>query len=190
MIWTLSAALMLALGCGESGTQKAAPSTPTKSETKAPSNQPDVTVSAKWKDGTNDANRGDKQGKVRLQGSIPAADGTMLYLYETEGRNLTLMDSAKVLGQAFDFGQVDVHRGFYQMATKDAKNNCQFIMNPDEANLNLSFRSKMMTSGKTAPQSAENKAWFTYETFARVNNNQIRNLRTHQQPQPGRRRHR
>ena len=184
MIWTLSAALMLALGCGESGTQKAAPSTPTKSETKAPSNQPDVTVSAKWKDGTNDANRGDKQGKVRLQGTIPAADGTMLYLYETEGRNLTLMDSAKVLGQAFDFGQVDVHRGFYQMATKDAKNNCQFIMNPDEANLNLSFRSKMMTSGKTAPQSAENKAWFTYETFARVNNNQIRNLRKQMKDSP------
>ena len=34
-----------------------------------------------------------------------------------------------------------------------------------------------MTSGKSAPASAENRAWFTYENFSRVNNNQIRNLR-------------
>ena len=63
------------------------------------------------------------------------------------------------------------------MTSVDAKNNCQFIMNPDEADLNLVFRSKQMTSGKTAAASAENRAWFTYENFSRVNNNQIRNLR-------------
>ena len=43
--------------------------------------------------------------------------------------------------------------------------------------MNLVFRSKQMTSGKSAPASAENRAWFTYENFSRVNNNQIRNLR-------------
>ena len=50
-------------------------------------------------------------------------------------------------------------------------------MNPDEADLRLVFRSKQMTSGKSAPASAENKTWFTYENFSRVNNNQIRSLR-------------
>ena len=54
-------------------------------------------MSAKWKSGVTDANAGDKVGKVRLHGSMPAnSNGTKLYLYETEGRNLTLMDSTTV----------------------------------------------------------------------------------------------
>ncbi|MEC8114196.1 MAG: TlpA disulfide reductase family protein [Bacteroidota bacterium] len=182
MIWTLCTAALLAIGCGNSdapASSKAAK--PSASETtKTTQNataQPDVTVSPKWKSGVNDANAGDKKGKVHLHGSMPATDGTILYLYETEGRNLTLMDSAKVRNKAFDFGQVDVHRGFYQLAGSNAKNNCQFVMNPDEADLRLVFRSKQMASGKSAPASAENKTWFTYENFSRVNNNQIRSLR-------------
>ena len=153
MIWTLCTAALLTLGCGNAdapSSKKAdAPVAPAAKAAPAAA-QPDVTVSAKWKSGVTDANAGDKVGKVRLHGSMPAGNGTKLYLYETEGRNLTLMDSTTVQNQAFDFGQVEVHRGFYQMAGVDAKNNCQFIMNPDEADLNLVFRSKQMTSGKTA----------------------------------------
>ena len=182
MIWTLCTAAALMVGCGEAENAQAQASekvqaTEAAVQPAAPATQPDVTVSPKWKSGVSAANDGDKEGKVRLHGTMPAADGTVLYLYETEGRNLTLMDSAKVANSAFDFGKVDVHRGFYQLAGTDAKNNCQFVMNPDEADLNLVFRSKQMTSGKSAPQSAENKAWFTYESFSRVNNNQIRGLR-------------
>ena len=163
-------AAALAVGCGNAseGTSSSATSTPASSTPKASapaaSQQPDVTVSAKWKDGVTEANRGDKTGKVRLQGTVPAANGTVLYLYETEGRNLTLMDSAKVQNQAFDFGQVEVHRGFYQLATDNAKNNCQFVMNPDEPQVNLKFRSKQLTSSKTAEGSQENAAWFTYDS--------------------------
>ena len=179
MIWTLCTAALLTLGCGngDAPASKKATTKASTTEAPAPAAQPDVTVSAKWKSGVNEANDGDKVGKVRLHGSMPAANGTMLYLYETEGRNVTLMDSAKVMNQAFDFGRVEVHRGFYKLQGSDAKNNCQFVMNPDEADLNLVFRSKQMTSGKSAPASAENRAWFTYENFSRVNNNQIRNLR-------------
>ena len=82
--------------------------------------QPDVTVSAKWKSGVNDSNDGDKVGKVRLHGSMPAGNGTMLYLYETEGRNVTLMDSAKVMNQAFDFGGGSAPR-LLQTTGTDAK---------------------------------------------------------------------
>ena len=179
MIWTLCTAALLTLGCGngDAPASKKETTKATNTEAPAPAAQPDVTVSAKWKSGVNDANDGDKVGKVRLHGSMPAGNGTMLYLYETEGRNVTLMDSTKVMNQAFDFGRVEVHRGFYKLQGSDAKNNCQFVMNPDEADLNLVFRSKQMTSGKSAPASAENRAWFTYENFSRVNNNQIRNLR-------------
>ena len=98
MIWTLCMAAALAVGCGNAseGTTSSATSTPATSTAKASapaaSQQPDVTVSAKWKDGVTEANRGDKAGTVRLQGTMPAANGTVLYLYETEGRNLTLMD--------------------------------------------------------------------------------------------------
>ena len=179
MIWTLCTAAALAWGCGnaERPAENKAPKTTTAAPKDAPSSQPDVSVSARWKSGVTDKNAGDKKGNVRLHGSVPAANGTQLYLYETEGRNLTLMDSAEVQNQAFDFGAIEVHRGFYQMATKNAKNNCTFILNPDEADLMLKFRSKQLTSGKSAPQSAENRGWFTYENYARVNNNQIRSLR-------------
>ena len=181
MIWTLCTAAALSMGCGNAdapaSTKTANDKAATASETPTPAaGQPDVTVSAKWKSGVTEANDGDKVGKVRLHGSMPAGNGTVLYLYETEGRNLTLMDSTKVMNQAFDFGQVEVHRGFYQLAGTNAKNNCQFVMNPDESDLNLVFRSKMMTSGKSAPASAENRTWFTYENFSRANNNQIRGL--------------
>ena len=188
MIWTLCTALALAMGCGESqpaaSTSQDKATKPVAESTTAASAQPDVTVSPKWKDGVTEANKGDKTGMVRLHGSMPAANGTVLYLYETEARNVTLMDSTTVQNQAFDFGKVEVHRGFYQLAGADAKNNCQFIMNPDEPDLNLTFRSKMMTSGKSAPQSAENQAWFTYDSFSRVNNNQIRNLRKQMKDSP------
>lgn len=170
MIWTLCTSAVLILGCGNSEAPASQKSTSKAIKTPAPtstaSSQPDVTVSAKWKNGVNDANAGDKIGMVRLHGRMPATDGTKLYLYETEGRNLTLMDSATVQNQMFDFKKVEVHRGFYKLSGKDAKNNCQFVMNPDEADLNLVFRSKQMTSGKTAPASAENRTWFTYENFS------------------------
>jgi thiol-disulfide isomerase/thioredoxin len=181
MIWTLCTAALLALGCGQTESPAAktttAKATPAETQTATPAAQPDVTVSPKWKNGVNDANKGDKVGQVRLHGSMPTTDGSVLYLYETEGRNLTLMDSTTVQGQKFDFGRIEVHRGFYQMASSDAKNNCQFIMTPDEPDLNLVFRTKQLTSGKSAPQSTENKVWFTYENFSRVNNNQVRGLR-------------
>ena len=108
-------AASLAVGCGNAseGTSSSATSKPAtntaQASAPAATQQPDVTVSAKWKDGVTDANRGDKTGKVRLQGAVPAANGTGLFLYETEGRNLTLIDSTKVQNQAFDFGQVEVH---------------------------------------------------------------------------------
>ena len=105
MIWTLCTALVLAMGCGEpqptaSSQDKA--SKPVAEEAAAASAQPDVTVSPKWKDGVTEANKGDKTGMVRLHGSMPAANGTVLYLYETEARNVTLMDSTTVQNQAFD----------------------------------------------------------------------------------------
>ena len=182
MIWTLCTAAALSMGCGNADAPAARKTGESKAaiaseNTKPAADQPDVTVSAKWKSGVTDTNKGDKVGKVRLHGSMPAANGTVLYLYETEGRNLTLMDSTKIVNKSFDFGAVEVHRGFYQLAGSNAKNNCQFVMNPDESDLNLVFRSKTMTSGKSAPASTENKAWFTYENYSRANNNQIRGLR-------------
>ena len=179
MIWTLCTAILLSAGCEDSSKSSYTPPTGNQ-ETKATptpsSSSSEQKESNKWKSGVTTANDGDKIGMVRLHGSIPAVDGTMLYLYETEARNLNLMDSTRVQNKQFDFGRIEVHRGFYQLATSNAKNNCQFILNPDEADLNLTFRTNQLSS-KSAPQSAENRAWFTYDNFSRANNNQIRGLR-------------
>ena len=83
MIWTLCTAALLTLGCGngDAPASKKATAKASNNEAPAPTAQPDVTVSAKWKSGVNDSNDGDKVGKVRLHGSMPAGNGTMLYLY-------------------------------------------------------------------------------------------------------------
>lgn len=124
-------------------------------------------------DGIDDRNRGDKVGKVRFSGSIQSKSGK-LYLFETEGRNVAAIDSTTVVNGQFDFGEVEVGRGFYGIGFEPNKKTGDIIMNPDEPVLKIDFRNARLVGGGT--ESRENKGWFAYRGAEAANKNQIRQL--------------
>jgi thiol-disulfide isomerase/thioredoxin len=135
-------------------------------------------ISPRYKNGTNDQNKGDKTGIVRLHGNIAAASGSMMYLYETEARNIALLDSAKVVGGIFNFNNLEIGRGIYELVLNGKANNkTQIILNPDESDVDIDFKSSRLNGNKTAPSSIENTAWFKYITLENRNKNEIKNLR-------------
>ncbi len=135
-------------------------------------------ISPRYKNGTNDQNKGDKTGIVRLHGNIAVAPGSMVYIYETEARNKALLDSAEVEGGVFNFKNLEISRGVYELVLNGKANNkAQIILNPDENDVYLEFKSSRLTGNKTAPKSRENTAWFQYLKLENRNNSEIKNLR-------------
>jgi thiol-disulfide isomerase/thioredoxin len=124
-------------------------------------------------DGINAQNRGDKVGKVDFSGSVQGRNG-MLYLFETEGRNIAVLDSAKMTNGSFDFGKVEVGRGFYGLGFETGKKTADIILNPDEPELTIDFQNARMTGGRT--ESVENRGWFAYRGAEAANKNQVRQL--------------
>jgi peroxiredoxin len=126
-----------------------------------------------YTNGINDQNRGDKIGKVKFSGNIPNRNGT-LYLFETEGRNVAAIDSTTLVNGQFDFGQVEVGRGFYGLGFESKKKTGDIIMNPDEPVLNIKFQNARLIGGGT--DSRENQGWFAYRGAEAANKNQVRQL--------------
>ena len=130
-------------------------------------------VNPNYLNGINDQNRGDKLGKVALSGSVQGRNG-MLYLFETEGRNIAVLDSARLTNGRFDFGKVEVGRGFYGLGFETGKKTADIILNPDEPVVSIDFQNARMIGGRT--ESAENQGWFAYRGAEGANKNQIRQL--------------
>lgn len=123
--------------------------------------------------GIDDQNRGDKVGKVAFSGSIPNRNG-MLYLFETEGRNIAVKDSTRIDNGRFDFGRIEVGRGFYGLGYEPGKKTADVVLNPDEDVLNIDFQNARLVGGQT--DSRENRAWFAYRGAESANSNQVRQL--------------
>jgi len=123
--------------------------------------------------GIDDDNRGDKVGKVAFSGNIQSRNG-MLYLFETEGRNIAVIDSTGMVEGHFDFGEIEVGRGFYGLGFERAKKTAEIVMNPDESELRIDFQNSRLLGGRT--ESNENKAWFAYRGAEVANKNQVRQL--------------
>ncbi len=135
-------------------------------------------ISPRYKDGTNEQNKGDKSGIVRLHGNIIAAEGSIIYIYETEARNKALLDSTEIQGGMFDFKKIKANRGVYELVLgADANNKTQIILNPDESDVYIEFQSNKLSGTKLSNSSSENTAWFKYIKLENKNNKEIKNLR-------------
>ena len=152
---------------------QAAPSAPAPSDDASQQVSGGGTVNPNYLNGIDDANRGDKVGKVRFSGSIQNRSGK-LYLFETEGRNIAPIDSATLVNGQFDFGAVEVGRGFYGLGFDANKKTADIIMNPDEPVLKIDFQNARLIGGGT--ESRENRGWFAYRGAEGANKNQIRQL--------------
>ncbi|MFM1932974.1 MAG: hypothetical protein RL226_2277 [Bacteroidota bacterium] len=128
--------------------------------------------------GIDDKNKGDKVGPVHLFGNLPAGRiGSTIYLYESEGKNTTKIDSVKATELKYDFGTKNYGRGFYFIGDGDPNNMVAIILNPDEPQVHINFSSTRFDVGQTAIVSDENKAWFAYYAQDKQLQNQISNLR-------------
>ena len=74
-------------------------------------------ISVIFKDGTNDQNRGDKVGPVRVHGTMTSSTSGEVILYESEGRNSSEVARTKLVNRTFDFGELELGRGFFKSAT-------------------------------------------------------------------------
>ena len=188
MIWIASSLLFVLTSCGNSE----ATSKPVASKTTTQAAEVETqttTVSPKYKNGVNDHNKGDKVGKIRLHGSIPTKSDSYMFLYQTEARTKTLIDSTIIEGGVYNFKNVEVSRGFYELILNDKPNNsCSIILNPDESDVSINFSSSRIGVSKSAPSSKENKAWFTYQNAEKKNKNEIKNLRKGMKDSPYKRR--
>ena len=188
MIWIASSLLFLLNSCGDSSVSNE-PVTSKKIETVEVEQKQTDKVSPRYKNGINDQNKGDKTGNVRLHGSISAKSGSYMYLFQTEARTKTLIDSTEIQGGVYNFKKVEVSRGFYELQLNGAaKNACTIIINPDEVNIQIDFKSSRLNGARTPVNSNENKAWFAYQSKENKNNNEIKNLRKGMKDTPYRKR--
>lgn len=173
MTWIVSTLLIVLSACNDSApapTSSKISQTETVSSEKIYIDTPTDKVSPRYKNGTNNQNRGDKTGKVTLHGNISVAPGSMMYLYVTEARNKALLDSTEINGGEFSFKNIEVSRGFYELVLNGKANNkTQIILNPDESDVYIDFKSSRLTGTKLAPDSDENTAWFEYIRLENIN---------------------
>lgn len=182
MLMTLSMGFLMACGSAETPSREtaasiSAPATPAAKAAPAVQGGPQVIGSLQnpnFKEGTNDQNRGDKSGTVALKGTVKTSS-SYVYLFETEGRNNAVVDSARIQDGAFDFGGIEISRGFYGLGIKRGKANTRIILNPDEPNVHLDYTNSRMTSALT--ESKENKGWYAFNGAAGAINNSIRAMR-------------
>ena len=188
MIWIASSLLIVLTSCGNGETKSKPVESSTITQTEVPENQT-TTVSPRYKNGINEKNKGDKTGKIKLHGTIPTKGTSYLYLYQTEARTKTLIDSTKIIGGNYSFNNVEVSRGFYELILDNKpKNNCTIILNPDETDVIINFSSNRINVSKVSPNSKENKAWFAYQSAENKNKNEIKNLRKGMKDSPYKRR--
>lgn len=140
-------------------------------------NDPQVEISSAYMNGTNEQNKGDKTGSVRIHGTINYQGGGEVTLYEMEGQNTFEIAKTRLVNQSFDFGKLEVSRGFYQLALNGESNVTQVILNPDESELFVAFNTGRLSANRSAPQSAENTGWFNYSSAEFKGNKEIKNLR-------------
>ena len=153
MIWIASSLLYVLTSCGDSSASNEPVSSKKIETVEVEQTQTDA-VSPRYKNGINNQNKGDKTGIVRLHGSIPAKPGSYMYLFQTEARTKTLIDSTEIQGGVYNFKKVEASRGFYELQLNgEAKNACTIIVNPDETDIHIDFKSSRLNGPRTAVNS-------------------------------------
>ncbi len=135
-------------------------------------------TTSNYLNGITKKNSGTKKGKMELRGKIAGrAPANTIYLYETEGRNYSKIDSAVIKDGAFDFGKREYERGFYMFSIQNENNMCSFIMNPDEEVVELNFTTMRLENGLQSVQSKENTGWVEYYKKEAQINSTIQNFK-------------
>jgi thiol-disulfide isomerase/thioredoxin len=135
-------------GCGNSDKSK-----PALSET------PDEI--ADFYNGITDANKQSITGPVELKGSLQVFKTGKIFLWESQGKNTTKVDSALISNGAFSFGIKSYETGIYMVGMND-NNMCPVIINPAEPVVDLQFSGGKLETCLASKTSKENEGWGKY----------------------------
>lgn len=105
---------------------------------------------------------GSYSGPVSLSGKLVTPIKGKLYLWETAGKTIMLVDSCKIENGIFDFGKKERFNGIYMVGLSE-NNMAPVILNPHEPNPQIGFSSAKLESGLYAIDSKENECWIKYQ---------------------------
>jgi len=123
---------------------------------------------------------GDLSGPMKISGTIKNAkslDGRQITLYETEGKDRFALDSAIIQDGNFGFELDDVAIGLYRLGISAIeKTQGEIILNPEEAEISISYPNANLLSGMTYGNSPENTAWIGYKKQKSVFDRDIKKI--------------
>jgi thiol-disulfide isomerase/thioredoxin len=120
-------------------------------------------------------------GKVSIFGEIQNAasvEGNYVRLFETEGRDYFMIDSASISNGKFQFNLDHVVPGIYKIGFESAENGLgELILNPSEPSVELALGSPNFRYGLMVRNSAENDLYKAYKEEERRAKNRIDQIR-------------
>jgi len=119
-----------------------------------------------------------EKGKVSIFGSVPAEENSWINLYETEGKDFFLIDSAKVTSGEFNLTRENIRPGLYKLGLDNNQERlADIILNPEEKSIDLNFSSTNLQYGLSSTNSKENNALSEYLKEERKYNNKLRQIK-------------
>ncbi len=104
---------------------------------------------------------------IHLYGVVQSAKGigpkAFVYLFETEGRDYFLVDSAALNENSFQFRNLRVESGIYKMGfTESPSDQLDIILTPSEDSVTFVFSDKDFRRSLKSTNSLETNAWLEY----------------------------
>ena len=119
-----------------------------------------------------------KTGSISISGTVPSEDNRWLHLYETEGKDYFLIDSARLEDGQFKMKLNNISPGLFKIGFSDDQTKLgDVILNPSEERIELNYSSSNFQYGLSNTDSEENKALNEYEKEERKHNNKVRQIR-------------
>ncbi len=130
-------------------------------------------------DYSNKTEIGDIAGNVTINGTLSngqRVEGQWIKIYETEGKDIFLLDSAKVSGNNFTMNLKDVKVGIYKLGLKKFQLG-ELIINPNEKELNVTGNAMNMERTLKVMGSQENTALVEHRKLLNTHKAELKKIR-------------
>jgi len=104
--------------------------------------------------------------------------GKYVKLYETEGKDIFLIDSAKVENGAYVINAANIKVGLHRIGIiPDERSLGKVILNPNEKNISINYTNSSFVKGTSSPDSKENQGWIEYMKHQDAHKAKVKEIR-------------
>ncbi|MFK7757738.1 MAG: thioredoxin-like domain-containing protein [Flavobacteriales bacterium] len=171
---------LLSAGC-ESTSPAASTETNTDAAATAPEKNTEPTEAVRpFTDYSDKEEVGDIKGSFKLNGDFSNAasyTGKYIKLYETEGKNTFILDSAKMKNGSFSINLKEARIGVHKIGFKRSKLG-EFIINPNEKDITLSGNVLYLNNTMKVTGSKENEALAEYRRLEKKYNASLKQIKS------------